>query len=88
MTAIPDFGSVELGRPASAATHDDWAKAFKEATGRGVEEATWETPEGIAVPPLATPADLAVDGVDGYVFAGCDALSVLRTAHEQLGVQS
>ena len=28
-----------------------------------------------------------VDGVDGYVFAGCDALSVLRTAHEQLGVQ-
>jgi methylmalonyl-CoA mutase len=62
MSAIPDFGSVELGRPASNASADDWAKAFKETTGRGVEEATWETPEGIAVPPLFTPADLA--GVD------------------------
>jgi methylmalonyl-CoA mutase len=37
---------------------------------------------------LAGKPDLAVDGVDGYVFAGCDALSVLRTAHEQLGVQA
>jgi methylmalonyl-CoA mutase len=37
---------------------------------------------------LAGKPDLAVDGVDGYVFAGCDALSVLRTAHEQLGVHS
>ena len=27
-----------------------------------------------------------VDGVDGHVFAGCDALDVLRTVHEQLGV--
>jgi methylmalonyl-CoA mutase len=62
MSAIPDFGSVELGRPAAAAGADDWAKAFKEATGRGVAEATWETPEGIAVPPLFTPADL--EGLD------------------------
>ena len=37
---------------------------------------------------LAGRPDLAVDGVDGYVFAGCDALDVLRTVHEQLGVQS
>lgn len=37
---------------------------------------------------LAGKPDLAVEGVDGYVFAGCDALSVLRTAHEQLGVQA
>ncbi|HZB21806.1 MAG TPA: methylmalonyl-CoA mutase subunit beta [Blastococcus sp.] len=37
---------------------------------------------------LAGKPDLAVDGVDGYVFAGCDALSVLRTAHEQLGVHA
>jgi methylmalonyl-CoA mutase len=62
MSTIPDFGSVELGRPASTASADDWAKAFKEATGRGVEESTWETPEGIAVPPLFTPADL--EGLD------------------------
>ncbi|MGY1775195.1 methylmalonyl-CoA mutase [Geodermatophilus sp. SYSU D00804] len=59
MSGIPDFGGVELGRPAAHAGADDWAKAFEGATGRGVEEATWETPEGIAVPPLATPADLA-----------------------------
>jgi methylmalonyl-CoA mutase len=37
---------------------------------------------------LAGKPDLAVDGVDGYVFAGCDALDALRTTHEQLGVQS
>ena len=35
---------------------------------------------------LAGKPDLAVDGVDGYVHAGCDALDVLRTVHEQLGV--
>jgi methylmalonyl-CoA mutase len=58
MSGIPDFGSLELGRPAAGAGHDEWAKAFKETTGRGVEEATWETPEGIAVPPLFTPSDL------------------------------
>ncbi|WP_409330441.1 methylmalonyl-CoA mutase subunit beta [Trujillonella humicola] len=35
---------------------------------------------------LAGKPSLAVDGVDGYVYAGCDALQALRTAHEQLGV--
>jgi methylmalonyl-CoA mutase len=59
MSGIPDFGGVELGRPAATAGAEDWAKAFEEATGRGVADATWQTPEGIAVPPLATPADLA-----------------------------
>src|SRR3954447_26742452 len=59
MSGIPDFGSVELGRPAAGAGADQWAKEFEEATGRTVADATWETPEGIAVPPLFTPADLA-----------------------------
>ncbi|RBY77767.1 methylmalonyl-CoA mutase [Geodermatophilus sp. TF02-6] len=59
MSGIPDFGSVELGRPAAHAGGDDWAKRFEETTGRSVADATWETPEGIAVPPLYTPADLA-----------------------------
>ena len=36
---------------------------------------------------LAGKADLAVDGVDGYVFAGCDALATLATVLDQLGVQ-
>ena len=29
-----------------------------------------------------------MDGVDGYVFAGCDALDVLRTVHDELGAQA
>src|SRR4051812_34797918 len=33
---------------------------------------------------LAGKPDLAVDGVDGYVYAGCDALDVLRTVHAEL----
>jgi len=37
---------------------------------------------------LAGKPSLDVDGIDGYVYAGCDALETLRTAHEQLGVQS
>jgi methylmalonyl-CoA mutase len=36
---------------------------------------------------LAGPRSLEVDGVDGYVYAGCDALAVLTTVLDQLGVQ-
>jgi methylmalonyl-CoA mutase len=40
---------------------------------------------------LAGKPDLAVDGsldgIDGYVYAGCDALETLRAVFEQLGVQ-
>ncbi|SFT43333.1 heterodimeric methylmalonyl-CoA mutase small subunit [Geodermatophilus amargosae] len=35
---------------------------------------------------LAGKPSPSVDGVDGYVYAGCDALEVLRTVHDQLGV--
>ncbi|NEM04966.1 methylmalonyl-CoA mutase family protein [Geodermatophilus normandii] len=35
---------------------------------------------------LAGKPSLGVDGVDGYVYAGCDALDVLRTVHDQLGL--
>jgi methylmalonyl-CoA mutase len=34
---------------------------------------------------LAGKPGLEIEGVDGYVFAGCDALEVLRTVHELLG---
>ena len=37
---------------------------------------------------LAGKPDLDIDGVDGYVFAGCDALAALRSVHEQLGGRS
>jgi methylmalonyl-CoA mutase len=33
---------------------------------------------------LAGSPDLAIDGVDRYVYAGCDALDALRTVHEHL----
>jgi len=59
MSAIPDFGHLELGAPTADATGADWAGAYADATGRSVAEATWQTPEGIAVPPLYTAADLA-----------------------------
>jgi methylmalonyl-CoA mutase len=66
MSAIPDFGSLELGTT-EAATAAEWAAEFTERTGRGVGEATWETPEGIGVPPLLGPDDLAgLDFLDGY----------------------
>jgi methylmalonyl-CoA mutase len=35
---------------------------------------------------LAGRPELEADGVDGYVYAGCDALSALRTVHEELRV--
>jgi methylmalonyl-CoA mutase len=35
---------------------------------------------------LAGKPSLAIEGVDGYVYAGCDALDVLQRVHEQLGV--
>jgi methylmalonyl-CoA mutase len=37
---------------------------------------------------LAGKPDLAVDGVDGYVFAGCDALAALRTVHDEVGLSA
>src|SRR4051794_6261459 len=35
---------------------------------------------------LAGRPSLAVDGVDGHVYAGCDALAVLRTVVDHLGI--
>jgi methylmalonyl-CoA mutase len=67
VSAIPDFGAVDLGALTPGGGAGDWAKAFEEATGRGVAEATWATPEGIAVPPLSTPQDLrGLDFLDTY----------------------
>ncbi|MDQ1661544.1 MAG: methylmalonyl-CoA mutase, partial [Blastococcus sp.] len=43
MSGIPDFSDVELGRPSSDASADEWAKAFEATTGRSVEESAWET---------------------------------------------
>jgi methylmalonyl-CoA mutase len=60
----------------------------KDYTSSGAELAAQLRAAGATQVWLAGKPDLAVDGVDGYVFTGCDALSVLRTAHEQLSGQS
>jgi methylmalonyl-CoA mutase len=67
VSAIPDFGSVELGRTGNGVGPEEWATRFEEATGRSPAEATWETPEGIAVPPLYTHHHLVgLDFLDTY----------------------
>ncbi|MEY9858650.1 methylmalonyl-CoA mutase [Catenulispora sp. GAS73] len=63
---IPDFSEVDFedpaAAPAPAACEADWRDAWREETGKDVDEALWETPEGITVKPLYTAADL--DGLD------------------------
>ncbi|WP_194914130.1 methylmalonyl-CoA mutase [Catenulispora rubra] len=63
---IPDFSEVDFEDPAAgpapAASEADWRTAWRDETGKDVEEALWETPEGITVKPLYTAADL--DGLD------------------------
>ncbi|MGW4666780.1 methylmalonyl-CoA mutase [Streptosporangium sandarakinum] len=54
---IPDFSAVPLDGGASAA-----GPAVRRAAGDGTAGPVWETPEGIAVKPLYTAADL--DGLD------------------------
>ncbi|MBS2548924.1 methylmalonyl-CoA mutase [Catenulispora sp. NL8] len=71
---IPDFSEVELDAgsaeavadartgAAGAAGTDQWRDAWREQTGKDVEDALWETPEGITVKPLYTAEDL--EGLD------------------------
>ncbi|MFI5531915.1 methylmalonyl-CoA mutase [Kitasatospora sp. NPDC051853] len=64
---IPDFTEIGLDQEAApaasaASTDAQWREAWREATGKDVEEQLWETPEGIGVKPLYTAADL--EGLD------------------------
>jgi methylmalonyl-CoA mutase len=63
---IPDFGEIALDSPAgtdgpanTAVTVGQWRDAWQRETGKDVDEALWETPEGIGVKPLYTADDLA-----------------------------
>ncbi|MBM2614192.1 methylmalonyl-CoA mutase [Actinoplanes sp. LDG1-06] len=56
---MPDFSAAQLTSPGLApGSAEGWRDAVREETGRPAEELTWHTPEGIAVPPLFTGADL------------------------------
>jgi methylmalonyl-CoA mutase len=70
---IPDFSEIELDRPAGEGAVPDrgdetrWREAWRSETGKDVDEAVWETPEGIAVKPLYAASDLAgLDFLDTY----------------------
>jgi methylmalonyl-CoA mutase len=58
---IPDFSAVPLspgtpdGEPGGL---DRWADAVRDQTGKSPSDLVWDTPEGIAVKPLYTEADL------------------------------
>ena len=63
MSAIPDFSTVDLASSSNKReTLDDWASEAAKAAGRPVEALNWQTPEGIAVKPLYSAADL--EGLD------------------------
>jgi methylmalonyl-CoA mutase len=58
MSTIPDFTSVELGPPSTAAADlEGWARAVDEETGKQADALVWETPEGISVKALYTATD-------------------------------
>jgi methylmalonyl-CoA mutase len=70
---IPDFSEIELDRPAGEGAgpgrgdETRWREAWRSETGKDVDEAVWETPEGIAVKPLYAAGDLAgLDFLDTY----------------------
>ncbi|MFE0465130.1 methylmalonyl-CoA mutase [Kitasatospora sp. NPDC058965] len=70
---IPDFTQIGLDAADGAraahepATEEQWRSAWERATGKDAEELLWQTPEGIGVKPLYTPADLAdVDFLGTY----------------------
>jgi len=65
---IPDFSTVDPGGTAAGGgAAAEWAEALAAATGKGPDALVWETPEGIGVKPLYTPADRAgLDFTAGY----------------------
>jgi methylmalonyl-CoA mutase len=68
---IPDFSAIGLdeaaGGDSQAGGAERWQEAWRQETGKDVSETVWETPEGIAVKPLYSAADLTgLDFLDSY----------------------
>ena len=63
MSSVPSFAEVPL-EPASSGPTDQeaWRAAAEATAGKPAEDLTWETPEGIVLPPVLTEGSL--DGLD------------------------
>ena len=62
MSQIPDFSTIDLELGGNASSQrSDWEQAFTTQTGRPSEAFTSDTPEGIDIKCLYTPADLEGD---------------------------
>jgi len=62
MSQIPDFSTIDLELGGNASSQrSDWEQAFATQTGRPSEAFTSDTPEGIDIKCLYTPADLEGD---------------------------
>ncbi len=59
--SVPDFSTLELGRT-PAPDPATWRHRIESRLGCDLDELVWELPEGVTVPPAATPGD--VDGLD------------------------
>jgi methylmalonyl-CoA mutase len=61
---FPDFSRLSLdpSGPSVSGSPEQWRREVEAATGLSMADLVWETPEGILVSPLATPAD--VEGFD------------------------
>ena len=63
MSVIPDFTKIDLASGTNLRdTLDDWVAEAEAASGGRIEALDWQTPEGIAVKPLYSSADL--EGLD------------------------
>ena len=66
MTQVPDFSTIDLDLASEASLKStNWEEDFLLQTGQTTEAFTWNTPEGIDIKCLYTPADL--DGDMGHL---------------------
>lgn len=66
MSRIPDFSKIDLAIRSSEVDVSAWQAAFEKDSGTPVDEAIWQTPEGIDVRPLYHDRDLTgLDFTDG-----------------------
>jgi methylmalonyl-CoA mutase len=58
MSRIPDFSSMEFGKPKPSGDFDSWKKRVEEETAKSLDELVWQTMEMIDVRPLYMKKDI------------------------------